>query len=89
MLYSFYSFLINMISKDRLQELLIMRQDKINKSLYLKEAYKQRPALERPPKAEWWNNKDFEEQRYDLVECAVRYTEIKMKLDKIKKFILS
>lgn len=89
MLYSFYLFLINMISKDRLQELLIMRQDKINRSLYLKEAYKQRPALERPPKAEWWNNKDFEEQRYDLVECAVRYTEIKMKLDKIKKFILS
>ena len=89
MLYSFYLFLINMISKERLQELLIMRQDKINKSLYLKEAYKQRPALERPPKAEWWNNKDFEEQRYDLVECAVRYTEIKMKLDKIKKFILS
>jgi hypothetical protein len=41
-----------MISKERLQELLIMRQDKINKSLYLKEAYKQRPALERPPKAE-------------------------------------
>ena len=78
-----------MISKDRLQELLTMRQDKINKSLYLKEAYKQRPALERPHKAEWWNNKDFEEQRYDLVECAVRYTEIKMKLDKIKKFILS
>lgn len=89
MLYSFYLFLINMISKERLQELLIMRQDKINKSIYLKEAYKQRPALERPPKAEWWNNKDFEEQRYDLVECAVRYTEIKMKLDKIKKFILS
>lgn len=89
MLYIFYLFLINMISKERLQELLIMRQDKINKSLYLKEAYKQRPALERPPKAEWWNNKDFEEQRYDLVECAVRYTEIKMKLDKIKKFILS
>ena len=78
-----------MMNKERLQELLIMRQDKINKSLYLKEAYKQRPALERPPKAEWWNNKDFEEQRYDLVECAVRYTEIKMKLDKIKKFILS
>ena len=89
MLYSFYLFLIKMISKERLQELLIMRQDKINKSLYLKEAYKKRPALERPPKAEWWNNKDFEEQRYDLVECAVRYTEIKMKLDKIKKFILS
>ena len=89
MLYSFYLFLIKMISKERLQELLIMRQDKINKSLYLKEAYKQRPALERPPKAEWWNNKDFEEQRYDLVECAVRYTEIKNKLDKIKKFILS
>ena len=72
-----------MISKERLQELLIMRQDKINRSLYLKEAYKQRPALERPPKAEWWNNKEFEDQRYDLVECAVLYKELKKDLDNI------
>ena len=79
-----FVFCKKMINKERLQELLIRRQDKINKSLYLKEAYKQRPALVRPPIAEWYDNKEFEEQRYDLVECAVLYKELKKDLDNMK-----
>ena len=65
------------MNKERLQELL-------DKYKYLKEAYKQRPALERPPHAEWWDN-EFEAQWLDLVERAVRYDELEEENQKLKE----
>ena len=65
------------MNKERLQELL-------DKYKYLKEAYKQRPALERPPKAEWWD-REFEEQWYDFVSKAVRCKELEEERDFFKE----